>query len=238
MASRNCGCRKATVYLQIECGQATWSAMPRRYSICGKQSAAEYTSLRAANLFAIAMASRNCGCRKATETALPRRYSICGKHCAAEYTRTFRHLNRDKTQEIHYNTLRDFSLYGFSRHLHWFRFSGKGKHLNLEAKQNPATKPLTTNALQDFQRLYPRFRSLAWLEHRGMQTCPGGASGWGIRQTRNRTAQASEPRQNPRNSPQHIEKLPIARFKQAHSQVQMQQKREASEPYSKTKFHI
>ena len=38
-----CGCRKATVYLQIGCGQATETAMPRRYSICGKQSAAEYT---------------------------------------------------------------------------------------------------------------------------------------------------------------------------------------------------
>ena len=38
-----CGCRKATVYLQIGCGQATETAMPRRYSICGKHSAAEYT---------------------------------------------------------------------------------------------------------------------------------------------------------------------------------------------------
>ena len=38
-----CGCRKATVYLQIEYSQATWSALPRRNSICGKQSAAEYT---------------------------------------------------------------------------------------------------------------------------------------------------------------------------------------------------
>ena len=43
MASCNCGCRKATVYLQIGCGQATETALPRRYSICGKLSAAEYT---------------------------------------------------------------------------------------------------------------------------------------------------------------------------------------------------
>ncbi len=32
MASRNCGCRKATVYLQIECSQVTETALPRRYS--------------------------------------------------------------------------------------------------------------------------------------------------------------------------------------------------------------
>ena len=38
-----CGCRKATVYLQIGCGQATETAMPRRYSICGKHCDAEYT---------------------------------------------------------------------------------------------------------------------------------------------------------------------------------------------------
>ncbi len=76
----------------------------------------------------------------------------------------------------------------------------KKKHLNLASRQNPATNPLTTNALQDFQRLHPWFRSLAGLEYCGMQTCPGGTSGWGIRQTRNRTAQASEPRQNPKNS--------------------------------------
>ena len=43
MASRNCGCRKATVYLQIECSQVTETALPRRYSICGKHCAAEYT---------------------------------------------------------------------------------------------------------------------------------------------------------------------------------------------------
>ena len=43
MASCNCGCRKATVYLQIGCGQATETALPKRYSICGKRSEAEYT---------------------------------------------------------------------------------------------------------------------------------------------------------------------------------------------------
>ena len=93
MASHRCVCCKAHLYLQIEYGQATGSALPRRYS-----------------------------------------YSICGKHCAAEYTRKFKHLNRDKT------------------------------------KKNPL---------------------------------------------------------------QHIEKLPIARFQQAHSQVRMQWKRRASEPYRK-----
>ena len=43
MASHRCVCCKAHLYLQIEYGQATGSALPRRYSICGKQSAAEYT---------------------------------------------------------------------------------------------------------------------------------------------------------------------------------------------------
>ncbi len=41
-----------------------------------------------------------------------------------------RHLNRDKTQEIHRNTLRNFPLHGLSKHLSWFRCSGKEMHLN------------------------------------------------------------------------------------------------------------
>ena len=73
------------------------------------------------------------------------------------------HLNRSKTQKIYRNSLRNFPLHGFSKKLHWFRCSGKGKHLNLEARQNPAAKPLTTNALQDFRRLHPWFRSMAGL---------------------------------------------------------------------------
>ena len=150
--------------------------------------------------------------RQATGRALPRRYSICGKQSAAEYTRTFRHLNRDKTQEIHYNTLRDFSLYGFSRHLHWFRCSSKGKHLNPAQTHNSEANQLTANALQDFQQLCPWFRSQTDMEHRRMQMCLGGTSGRGIHQTRNRTAQASEPEQNPKNLPQFIEKLLVARF--------------------------
>ena len=141
-----------------------------------------------------------------------------------------RHLNRDKAQETHCNTLRNFPLHRFSKNLPWFRYSGKGEHLNQAERQNPAAKPLTTNALQDFRKLYPRFRSMAGLECRGMQMCPGGTSGRCIRQTRNRTAQASEPRQNPRNSLQHIEKLFIAKFQQESPLVQMQRKREASEP--------
>ena len=197
MASRNCGCRKATVYLQIGCGQATETALPRRYSICGKQSADEYTqkparcklvcnsngfsqmcvlqgTLISPNRYGQATGSAMprrysiCGkqsaaeytkktaqcklvctsngfsqmcvlqgtlispnkIRQATWSALPRRYSICGKHCAAEYTRTFRHLNRDKTRKIHCNSLRNFLLHGFNKHISWFRCSGKGKHLN------------------------------------------------------------------------------------------------------------
>ena len=133
-----------------------------------------------------------------------------------------RHLNRDKTRKIHCNSLRNFPLHGFNEHLHRFRCSGKGKHLNPAARQNPTAKTLTTNTLQDFQQLHPRFRSQAWLECRGMQMCPGGASGWGIRQTRNRTAQASEPEPNSKKPLQHIEKLSVARFQQASPPVQMQ----------------
>ena len=144
------------------------------------------------------------------------------------------HLNRNKTQEIHRNILRNFPLHGFNKHLHRFRCGGKEKHLNLTARQNPAVNPLTANALQEFLRLHPWFRSQPGLECRGMQMCPGGTSGRGIHQTRSRTAQASEPEQNPKDSLQRIEKLSITRFQQASSLVQMQWKRGASEPYRKT----
>ena len=143
------------------------------------------------------------------------------------------HLNRDRTRKIHYNTLRNFPLQGLNKHIHWFRCSGKGEHLNLTARQNPAANPLATNALQDLQQLHPWFRSLAGLEHHRLQIHSGGASGRGSHQTRNRTAQASEPRQNPRNSPQHIEKLSIAKFQQESPLVQMQRKMGASEPCCK-----
>ena len=145
------------------------------------------------------------------------------------------HLNRSKTRKIHCNTLRNFPLRGFNKHIHRFRCRGKWEHLNLATRQNPAANPLTANALQDFQQLRMWFRSLAGQECRGMQMHSGGTSGRGIHQTRNRTAQASEPEQNSKNPLQHIEKLSIARFKQAHSQVQMQWKRGASEPRNKAK---
>ena len=148
------------------------------------------------------------------------------------------HLNRSKTRKIHCNTLRNFPLRGFSKHLPWFRCSRKEEHLTPAARQNPRPNSLTTNALQYFQQLHPWFRSLAGLECRGMQMCLGGTSGRGIHQTRSKTAHASEPRQNPKNSPQLIDKLSIAKFQQESPLVQMQRKRGAPEPYSKTKFHI
>ena len=88
MASCNCGCRKATVYLQIGCGQATETALPRRHSICGKRSEAEYTKkpsqckqvCRKAHLYLKISHDK-------TPSALPRRYSICGKRSEAEYTK-------------------------------------------------------------------------------------------------------------------------------------------------------
>ena len=60
------------------------------------------------------------------------------------------HLNRNETRKIRCNSLRNFPLQGFNKHLPWFRCSGKGEHLNLTARQNPAANSLTTNALQDF----------------------------------------------------------------------------------------
>ena len=140
------------------------------------------------------------------------------------------HLNRNQTQKKHYNTLINFLLHGFNKHLHRFRCSGKGEHLNLAVRQNPIFNPLTTSTL--------RVRCQPGLEHRRMQMHSGGTSGSGIRQTRSRTAQASEPEQNSKNLPQFIDKLSIARFQQESPPVQMQWKRRASEPCSKTKSYI
>ena len=132
--------------------------------------------------------------------------------------------------------MKHFPLQSFSKKLSWFRCSGKEKHLNHAERQNPAVNQLTTNALQDFQQLYPWFRSLAGLEGNRMQICPEGASGRGIHQTRNRVANASEPERNSKNPLQHIEKLSIAKFQQVSPLVQMQWKRGASEPCRKAEF--
>ena len=145
------------------------------------------------------------------------------------------HLNPNKTQKISRNTLRDFLLQSFSKKLPWFRCSGKGEHLNHAERQNPAAKPLTTNALQDFKQQYPRFRSHTGLECHRMQIRPGGTSDRGFHQTRNRVANASEPERNSKNPLQFIERLPIAKFHQASSLVQMQRKKGASEPERNSK---
>ena len=166
-------------------------------------------------------------CKYALEALLARVFQ-------KEATGRPRHLNRDKTRKIHRNTLRNFPLQGFNKHIHRFGCSGKGEHLNHAERQNPAVNPLTANALQEFQRLYPWFRSQLGLEHRRMQIRSGGTSERGIPERSNRTALASELKQNPRNSLQFIEILPIARLHQASPLVQMQWKREASEPCHKT----
>ena len=144
-------------------------------------------------------------CKCALEVFLA---GVFTKHAAEQH----RHLNRSRTQKIYRNSLKNFLLHGFGKHLLWFRCSGKREHLNLTARQNSTFNPLTTNALQDFQQLHPRFRSQTGLEHRRMQIHPGSASGRGIHQTRSKTAHASEPEQNSKNPLQHIEKLSIARF--------------------------
>ena len=147
------------------------------------------------------------------------------------------HLNREEIQTNRYNTLRNFPLQGFNKHIHWFRCSGKGEHLNLTARQNPAANPLATNALQDLQQLHPWFRSLAGLEHHRLQIHSEGASGRGIHQTRSRVANASEPRQNPKKSPQLIDKPSIARFQQASSLVQMQSGRKKAKNHFSSRYN-
>ena len=132
------------------------------------------------------------------------------------------HLNRNKTQKIHCNLLIDFLLYGFNKHPHRFRCSGKRKHLNLAARQNPAVNPLTTSALQDFRQLCPWFRSQPVLERRRMQMRTGSTSGKGLHQTRSRVVQASEPENNSNKPLQLIERLSVAGFQQASPLVQMQ----------------
>ena len=150
---------------------------------------------------------------------------VSGKVSTKRATEQHMHLNRNQTQRNRLNTLINFSLHGLNKHLPWFRCSGKGEYLNPAARQNPTFNSLTTNALQDFRKLYLWFRSQPGLEHRRTQMRPEGTSGRSIHQTRNRTAQASEPKPNSKKPPQHIDKLFVARLQQASPPVQMQRKK-------------
>ena len=87
--------------------------------------------------------------------------------CATEWPM---HLNQKETQKIHCNTLRNFPLRSFIKHLPWFRCSGKGDHLNITVRQNSATNPLTTNALRHFQQLCPWFRCNSKWKHQKTDT--------------------------------------------------------------------
>ena len=100
-----------------------------------------------------------------------------GIHQTCNRTEQHMHLNRSKTRKIHRNTLINFLLQGFNKHIHRFRCSGKWEHLTPAERQNPAFNSLTTNTLQDFQQLRQRFRSQPGLEHHRMQIHSGGASG-------------------------------------------------------------
>ncbi len=90
-------------------------------------------------------------CKCALKVFLAR---VSTKHATEQHM----HLNQQETRKIHCNSLRNFPLQGFSKNLPWFRCSGKGEHLNRAERQNPAAKPLATNALQDLQQLRQRFR--------------------------------------------------------------------------------
>ena len=69
-----------------------------------------------------------------------------------------KHLNRSKTQEIHYNTLRDFLLQSFGKKLPWFRCSGKGEHLNRNQTQKNHYNTLIEFSLHGFNKHLHRFR--------------------------------------------------------------------------------
>ena len=124
-----------------------------------------------------------------------------------------RHLNRKETQTNRRNILRNFPLHGFNKHIPWFRCSGKGEYLNPAQTHNSEANQLTANALQDFQQLCPWFRSQTGLEYRGMQIRLGGTSGRGIHQTRNRTAQASEPKPNSKTHCNTLRDFSLHRFR-------------------------
>ena len=71
------------------------------------------------------------------------------------------HLNRNKTQEIHRNTLRNFPLQGFNKHLPWFRCSGKGEHLNRDKTQKIHRNSFRNFPLRGFNKHLPWFRCRA-----------------------------------------------------------------------------
>ena len=102
-------------------------------------------------------------CKYALEALMA---EVSTKHAAEQHM----HLNRNKTQEIHYNSLKHFLLRGFSKHIHRFRCRGKGEHLNLAERQNPAVNQLTTNALRHFQQLCQRFRCNSKWKHQKTDT--------------------------------------------------------------------
>ena len=148
-------------------------------------------------------------------------------------TEQHRHLNRNKTQTNRRNTLRNFHctvLAGTSTGSDAAEKSSictlhQGRIRQPNHSQQTRCKTFGNNARGSDPNM--------GLEHRRMQMHSGGASCRGIHQTRNRTAQASEPEQNSKNQPQFIEKLFIAWFWQTSPLVQIRRKIEASEPYSK-----
>ena len=143
------------------------------------------------------------------------------------------HLNRDRTRKIHCNSLRNFPLHRFRKHIPWFRCCGKVEHLNRNQTQRNHCNTLKNFLLYGFSKHLLWFRCQQGLERSGMQMCPGGASGGGATKRAAEQPGASEPEQNPRKSLQHIGKLYIAGFQQESPLVQMQRKRRASEPCNK-----
>ncbi len=68
------------------------------------------------------------------------------------------HLNPNQNCEYRCNSLNNFHLHRFTKNSSAFRCSKRREHLNSAKMQIQALNPLISNALQDFQRQYLRFR--------------------------------------------------------------------------------
>ena len=132
------------------------------------------------------------------------------------------HLNLNENREYRCNSLNNFHLHRFTKNSSAFRCSKRQEHLNSAKMQIQALNPLISNALQDFQRQYLRFRCSMEMKHPRVQTCLAGISGKGFTEWQRKPPHASEPEPKPRIPPQPIEILSLVEIHQEFLCVQMQ----------------
>ena len=99
MASHRCVCCKAHLYLQIEYSQATWSALPRRYSICGKHCDAEYTKKPARCKLVCNSNGFSQMCVLQGTLISPNRMQSGNRDCSAEALQYMRQAKRSRIYE-------------------------------------------------------------------------------------------------------------------------------------------